>query len=354
MASESDTLNIGSLRLKKEYPIAETQAAAAPLQPAIHPEAAEAARAKIAALTQPDPNLYPDKIPAAPTADLILDRNVLAQQALKTEPIAHRKLPTAVAPMLTAIGLFAITLLLFKAPVILSQISYGLSGSKKAAVTETNTPGTIIPAENTISIPKINIHAPVIFENSVVEEDVQKALQSGVVHYGNTALPGQAGNSAIFGHSSNDWWEPGNYKFVFVLLDKLIPGDRFTMDYQSKRYTYEVTGSKIVEPTDISVLKPTAEPTLTLITCTPPGTSLRRLVVTAKQVDPAPNQASVAATAATSSSPNLPSSPPGFLDQIGQAWNGVWHGFTSLFGGDKDNDKSSSGTQSNDQIPAAK
>jgi sortase A len=155
-----------------------------------------------------------------------------------------------------------------------------------------------------------------------------------VVHYGSTALPGQAGNVALFGHSSNDWWEPGNYKFVFVLLDKLAPGDKVTVDFQSKRYTYEVTSSKVVEPTDVGVLAPTSTPTLTLITCSPPGTSLRRLIVTAKQVDPDPNKAAPATSSGTSSQPSLPSSAPSFFTQIQDAWNGVWHGFTSLFGGD--------------------
>jgi LPXTG-site transpeptidase (sortase) family protein len=363
MASDSDMLNIGSLRLRKdsEYPMAQVQGAPRagdkPTDPVIHPEAAAAARARIDATADSLPVFDPTSVPATPTADLITDRQVLAKRPDQLPSVANRKLPSAVLPVLTAVGIFAVALLLFKAPVVFSQLGYALGG--KPTTTEQPVAGTtgsnVIPAANTITIPKINVHAPVIYEPSVIEADVQRALENGVVHYGNTAVPGQAGNSVIFGHSSNDWWEPGNYKFVFVLLDKLAPGDRFTVDYQSKRYTYEITGSKVVEPTDIGVLNQTTEPTFTLITCTPPGTSLRRLVVTAKQVDPSPAQVVTKATptpGATTESSNLPSAQSGFFDQVKKAWDGIVHGFKSLFGSDESTSKSPSTNQTN--LPVVK
>jgi sortase A len=241
-------------------------------------------------------------------------------------------------------------LLLFKAPVIFNQATYSLHNKPVAAGVVA---GEVVPADPTITIPKINVHAPVQYEPSVAEANVQKALESGVVHYGNTAMPGQAGNSVIFGHSSNDWWEPGNFKFVFVLLDKLVPGDRFTVDYQSKRYTYEVTGSRVVLPTDLSVLTQTPEPTMTLITCTPPGTSWKRLVVTAKQVDPDPSRAT-SNTAASAQKSALPGSPSSFWDQMGQAWTGIVHGVSSLFGADGGSKAPTTSTPSSGQLPAIK
>ncbi len=335
MASSYDTLNIGTIRLKRDYPVAEVEAKRRD-DPVNHPEAAAAARARIAALPDRHPLRHPEMVPATPTADLITDRAVLAERVKRQPLVARPKLPPLVTSLLSAAGIFALVLLLFKSPIIISQLGYSLSASKPPAPTASGAPAVanIIPTENTITIPKINIHAPVQYEPSVAEANIQHALESGVVHYGNTALPGQAGNVAIFGHSSNDWWEPGNFKFVFVLLDKLAPGDRLTVDYQSKRYTYEVTGSKVVEPTDVSVLNPTAAPTLSLITCTPPGTSLRRLVVTARQVDPDPTRVAATTATPTGASGTLPSSAPSFLEQLGQAWDGIVHGFKSLFGGD--------------------
>lgn len=362
MASESDTLNIGSLRLRKELPVAQVQAIERPLDPVNDPKAAATARARIAALKEDiNPVLHPEAIPAAPTADLVTDKSALKAKLNQLGTVSSPRIPSALQPVLTAVGIFALVILLFKSPVILSQIQYTFGHKQAATPSATVTPAaaSVIPAENTITIPKINVHAPVVYEPSVQEAKIQRALQDGVVHYGNTAVPGQIGNTAIFGHSSNDWWEPGNYKFVFVLLDKLAPGDRFTVDYNSVRYTYEVTGSKVVEPTDLSVLKPTAEPTLTLITCTPPGTSLRRLVVTAKQVDPVPAgsvQAAPSPSPAAADSSALPSSAPGFFTQVKNAWNGVVDGFKSLFGAGDTAAPAASATPTpeNGQIPAVK
>lgn len=330
----SDTLSIDSLRLQRDIPMAQTQeqlAAARPADPENHPQAAAAARAKIAALPELTPLAQVNRAPATPTAELITDRTVLV--AGTGDPVARRPLPSVVQPILTAAGIFLLTLLVFKAPVIISQIEYLFHKPTTPAVSATNAAATA-PAGNTISIPKINVQAPVIYEQSTSETDVETALENGVVHYGNTALPGQNGNVAIFGHSSNDWWQPGNYKFVFVLLDKLSPGDLVTVNYNSKAYTYQVTGSQIVDPNDVAVLEPTTTPTLTIITCSPPGTSLRRLVVTAKQISPDPNGATAGTAGSTSSNSGgtLPSAPSGFLTQLHQAWDGIISGIGSLFG----------------------
>jgi sortase A len=257
-----------------------------------------------------------------------------------------------VAPALTALGIFALVLFLFKVPVIYSQLSYALSSPSSPASPSSVTPaGGVVPADSTISIPKINVHAPVEYINSVQEADVQKALQNGVVHYGTTGVPGQNGNVAIFGHSSNDWWESGNYKFVFVLLDKLTIGDKVSLDYQSVRYTYEVTGTRVVEPTAIEVLNPTSTPTLTLITCSPPGTSLKRLVVTAKQISPDPSHTtSVANAPAVNQSTNLPSGNSSWLDSLGAFWSQAFKS-TGLFGSSSPTPTAS---PSGGQLPAIK
>ncbi|HUD11392.1 MAG TPA: class D sortase [Candidatus Saccharimonadia bacterium] len=353
MAGQSDTLNIGSIRLRKEYPVETIQLQRAQ-EPVNDPQAAAAARARIAAIHASTALVRPETVPAAPTADLITDRNLLADQIAKTPIVTRPQIPSALSPVLTAIGIFLLVLLLFKAPIIISQISYTF-GPKPSSAPAVTTASAVVPAANTISIPKINVDAPVNYLASIQESDIETSLQTGVVHYGDTALPGQAGNVAIFGHSSNDWWEPGNYKFVFVLLDKLAPGDNITIDYQSKRYVYQVTNSQVVNPTDISVLDPTSTPTLSLITCTPPGTSLRRLVVTAKQIYPNPATAPTApaTTSASSSNGTLPSSAPGFLNEVNQAWTGVENGFKSLFGASSTSQKPSAPATANGELPAA-
>ena len=236
-----------------------------------------------------------------------------------------RKTPSRLRPILTALASFALLFAVFKAPVFLNQLRFTFD---KPAVTEPVEPSSAALAAThdspTIEIPKINVSAPVVFEPSIAEEAVQKGLQNGVVHYGISVKPGQAGNSVIVGHSSNDWWEPGNYKFVFVLLDKLIVGDTFSVDYDGKKYIYEVYESKVVEPTDISVLAHTENPTMTLITCTPPGTSWKRLVIKAKQISPDPGKVKPIDPKVIEDDPGLlPSNAPGLGNQLQRLWDNI-------------------------------
>ncbi len=111
------------------------------------------------------------------------------------------------------------------------------------------------------------------------------------MHYPTTVLPGQQGNTAFFGHSSNNIFNKGKYKFAFVLLHTLVPGDTFYLTYNSKVYVYKVISRTIVPPSDVSVLGPVPNQTATatLITCDPPGTSLNRLIVVGQQISPDPS-----------------------------------------------------------------
>ncbi len=139
-----------------------------------------------------------------------------------------------------------------------------------------------------VIVPKINVEIPVVYGvNTVDDNQVNAALEQGVVHYADTADPGQNGNAVVVGHSSNNILNKGKYKFAFVLLHRLEIGDTFYLQKDGKRYTYQVYQKKIVSPTDVSVLGPTDKTaTATLITCDPPGTSLNRLVVIGQQISP--------------------------------------------------------------------
>lgn len=151
--------------------------------------------------------------------------------------------------------------------------------------------------ESRLIIPKINVDAPIVFGvDSYNEPAVQEALKKGVVDYpipGADAKPGQVGNMPILGHSSNDVFDDGAYKFVFVQLSQLNEGDTFYIHYKSIRYTYSVTSKEIIDPKEVGKLAiETDVPMVTLITCDPPGTALKRLIVMAKQISPDPIAAS--------------------------------------------------------------
>jgi len=132
-------------------------------------------------------------------------------------------------------------------------------------------------------IPKLNISVPIIPDvDGNNKEAYNKALEGGVAQYKNTAKPGEGGNIFIFGHSSYYWWAPGDYKDIFKPLGDLQEGDEIVVWYEEKEYKYKVTEIKEVEPTDVSVLNPTSSEQLTIMTCWPPGTTEKRLIVIAK------------------------------------------------------------------------
>lgn len=290
--------------------------------PENNPTAAAEARARIAELAQPvaQPQISAHGAVAMPRP--------MSPQVPAKKPF---RMPSRTRPIITALATFLGLLLLFRSNVLLTQANYAFNRPEPtpppapAAVTE------VVPADPTISIPKINVSAPVIYGSPNDEPSIQKNLQNGVVHYTGTSLPGKPGNSVIVGHSSNDPWEPGHYKFVFVLLDKLVVGDTFSVNFESKRYAYEVTEVKVVAPTDLSVLQQTPEPTMTLITCTPPGTSWRRLIIKANQISPDPTIVHQAAPPSEPQGSFLPGNAPSIFDQIGRILGGIKDAVTEVF-----------------------
>jgi LPXTG-site transpeptidase (sortase) family protein len=151
----------------------------------------------------------------------------------------------------------------------------------------------VVPVDNRIIVPSINQNIPIVNVSSeslkrrdwaALERDMQEALKDGVVHYPGTSVPGQTGNVVITGHSSYFPWDSGRFKDVFALLHDVNIGDRIVIYYNQDKYVYEINDSKVVRPEDIEVLKQVPGEQLTLITCTPIGTNLRRLVVTAKPI----------------------------------------------------------------------
>ena len=132
----------------------------------------------------------------------------------------------------------------------------------------------------TLSIPKFKI------ENATVEID-GKSLGKSLIQYPGTALPGEIGASVIFGHSIlPQFFNPKNYMSIFSLIPTMQLGDEIIIKFDGITYTYRVIDKIEVKPDNISVLEqPYDNEYLRLITCTPPGTYLRRGVVTATLVD---------------------------------------------------------------------
>lgn len=130
-----------------------------------------------------------------------------------------------------------------------------------------------------LSVPRLKIQDAVV---EIGGEDLSKSL----VHYKGTAIPGRSGNAIIFGHSTlPQLYNPKNYLTIFSYLPSLKKEDNIIVDYDGITYTFLVSEMIEVKPEDIQILEQRYDSSyLSLVTCVPPGTTLRRLVVRAKLV----------------------------------------------------------------------
>jgi sortase A len=120
-----------------------------------------------------------------------------------------------------------------------------------------------------IIIPAIEIDVP------VVEGDGWEELKMGAGHRIGSANPGERGNVVVSGH--NDV-----YGEIFRYLEDLNIGNEVIVYAGDTPYSYLVAAKMVVEPTEVSLLEPTPNATLTLITCHPYMIDTQRLVIIAE------------------------------------------------------------------------
>ena len=119
-----------------------------------------------------------------------------------------------------------------------------------------------------LEIPRLGLRV------AVLEGTDEVTLNRGLGHIGGTPLPGQGGNVGISGHRDG----------FFRCLKDIRVGDRIRLVLPAEAEVYEVVGTRVVAPTEVSVLAPTPGPTLTLVTCYPfyyVGSAPERFIVTA-------------------------------------------------------------------------
>ncbi|HEX7975231.1 MAG TPA: class D sortase [Anaerolineales bacterium] len=122
----------------------------------------------------------------------------------------------------------------------------------------------------------VRLQIPAIGVNQqVVQGDSWEQLKKGIGQHAGTANPGEKGNVVLSGH--NDVF--GEF---FRYLDQLKPGDVVTLYTNQRSYTYVVVDTQIVEPSQVSVMDSTSQPTVSLISCYPYLIDNKRIVVTAR------------------------------------------------------------------------
>lgn len=140
----------------------------------------------------------------------------------------------------------------------------------------------IIPSKvtsYTLSIPRLGIKDAIVVNN---DEDLTKHL----VQWGGTGNPGEAGSTVIFGHSVLPvFYDSKNYTTIFSTLPTMKEGDDIYAYYDGITYHYQVIEMQVIDPKDISVLEQSFDNSyLSLVTCVPPGTYWKRLVVRSRLV----------------------------------------------------------------------
>ena len=158
--------------------------------------------------------------------------------------------------------------------------------NKQAVVASTinpaEAPGVKQYPDNNIYIPKIGIQALIGWDTSA--DNITEALTKNVVHLENTSKPGENGDIFITGHSSNYWWVEGKYNSVFALLPQLEENDEIIITYQGQFFHYKVTRKDEVKSSEVSDRLDSDKERLTLMTCVPVGTNLKRLLINADRV----------------------------------------------------------------------
>jgi len=133
-------------------------------------------------------------------------------------------------------------------------------------------PATAVTAR--ISIPRIGIRNASVYDRGTDAKGFMLIAPGySVTRYAFSA-PFGTGNTVLYGHDDIQ----GN---IFGHLYDLRPGDTVQITVAGEAQTYRVTGHQIVLPTEVSVLSPTDDARLTIITCWPYNVDTKRWIVTA-------------------------------------------------------------------------
>lgn len=189
-------------------------------------------------------------------------------------------------------------------PTVLADVDYTKASNWFTfSPTETPAPGSEIQAEPTQAGSQfIDVNRPVTAELpketvtdhysltipalgikdanvSTVSDDLNKHL----VQFRETALPGEFGQPIVFGHSTlPQFFNPKNYLAIFATLPTIKVGSDIIINFNGVEYTYRISRMYEVKPTDTWVLRQDySKKSFKLITCVPPGTTLRRLIIEA-------------------------------------------------------------------------
>jgi LPXTG-site transpeptidase (sortase) family protein len=140
-------------------------------------------------------------------------------------------------------------------------------------------------AISSIGIDSVNITPNIdSFQTSVYNS----ALKNGLAHFKGTPLPGDGGNSFIYGHSAVESFftrHKDDPETIFSKLENSELSDTIEISKDGFTYRYNVIKKTIIDPNDFDVLSGiTGKETVTLMTCWPLGVGSKRLIVIGERI----------------------------------------------------------------------
>ncbi|MFA6376136.1 MAG: sortase [Candidatus Paceibacterota bacterium] len=179
---------------------------------------------------------------------------------------------------------------LFPRPYVLVVKNHAIISKTNTAVSKTEikakaAPIPTKPRRDMLTIPKINITAPIITAKTNNSDVVHGLLDSGVVLYPGSVAFGATGQTVILGHSAPVGWPKIKYDWIFSKLNELKKGDVVVVTYNYETRYYQVVNTRVVAP-EYGVPASTVKGnSLMLVSCWPPGKDLSRIAVEATIVD---------------------------------------------------------------------
>lgn len=135
------------------------------------------------------------------------------------------------------------------------------------------------PDGNRIIIPAIDVNVPIALSPSLNDTDILATLDQGAALYPNGISPGRLGNVFISAHSTGEPWK-GTYRFAFLRINELEPGNLLHIDYNGTRYTYRMTDREIIAPSpDLRIESGRPVPTMSLMACWPLWSTQKRMII---------------------------------------------------------------------------
>jgi sortase A len=200
--------------------------------------------------------------------------------------------------LIVSLAIFTLTL----GPVILTEMVYRLEKDNQALsqeITANEASASLSPqavaqeaaqygvkADFSLVIPKLGIAAQVIANvNPADEKSYRDALKQGVGHAAGSQFPGNPGTTYLFAHSSDLPTNLSPFSKIFYLLKEVVPGDKIIVFFGGQKFEYQAVDNFITAADDTRWLtEEENQEKLVLQTCWPPGTALKRLIVTAQRI----------------------------------------------------------------------